>query len=159
MGEGEAGAEMTLVHGLDATSRQPGRPLPLGSMHDIAGGLVVVPDLDRLLPPGRRPGGRRAVRLLVTGAFEAWLVEWSGGAGLGVHDHGRSSAVVHVRSGALVEWRRGPMPGWRRLGPGCSTTLPPGGRHTLHNVGRTPAVSIHVYSPPLDGGALGAGGS
>ncbi|MHB1585011.1 MAG: cupin domain-containing protein [Acidimicrobiales bacterium] len=152
---------MTVVHGLDATGRQPGCALPWASMHDIAGGFVVVADLDRLLPPGGDADGLRQVLLLATGAFEAWLVEWPVGAELGAHDHGASSTVVHVRSGVLAERRRGPRrgptSGWRRLGPGCSTTLAPGGRHTLHNIGRTPALSVHVYSPPTGSRTSGAG--
>jgi mannose-6-phosphate isomerase-like protein (cupin superfamily) len=146
-----------VVHGLDATGGQPQCSLPWASMHDIAGGFVVVPDLERLLPPGGDADGHRQVLLLATGAFEAWLVEWPVGAELGVHDHGPSSTVVHVRSGVLAERRRRPTSGWRRLGPGCSTTLAPGGRHTLHNIGRTPALSVHVYSPPMDRQTSGAG--
>lgn len=138
----------TALDGLDQPDRRSGRPLAVEAMHDIAGGFVVVPDIDRLLPTPESSDGHRQVLLVATPTFEAWLIEWPAGSELPFHDHGRSSAVVHVRTGALAEQRGGARWGWRHLGPGASTTLPPGAMHTVRNVGRSPAMSVHVYSPP-----------
>lgn len=139
---------MTTLDGLDQPDRRSGRSLGVAAMHDIAGGFVVVPDIERLLPTSGISDGHRQVLLVATPTFEAWLIEWPTGAELAFHDHGCSSAVVHVRTGALIEQRGDVRWGWRHLGPGASTTLPPGATHTVRNAGRAPAVSVHVYSPP-----------
>lgn len=137
--------------GLRVRERQPEgapQPLALQAMHDIAGGFVEVHDIQRLLPPAS-DRGRRQARLVATSAFEAWLVEWPPGAELPAHDHGRSSAVVHVMVGVLAERRMGDGPtGWHNLGPGGTTTVPVGATHGLRNPGPGRAVSVHVYSPP-----------
>lgn len=41
-------------------------------------------------------GTRRYARLLVTPAYDAWLIEWDPDANLDLHDHGGSSGAFHV---------------------------------------------------------------
>jgi quercetin dioxygenase-like cupin family protein len=81
---------------------------------------------------------------------EGWLNTWWKARDTGFHDHGGSSVGVYVLEGraraeALV------VGGGRRVteyGPGEAFSAPATGIHRMdHEPG---AVTIHVYSPPLD---------
>lgn len=99
------------------------------------------------------PSHRYFVRLIHTETVEAWLLTWTTEQGIALHDHGGSAGVALVVEGELIEhatdltsrralreerWRRGTL---HAFGPGHV--------HDLRNAGNAPAVSIHVYSPPL----------
>jgi mannose-6-phosphate isomerase-like protein (cupin superfamily) len=93
--------------------------------------------------------------LAVTDEFEAWVIGWPAGGAIEFHDHGESKGAVVVLSGELLETRvvhRGPtLIGTRAttLSVGDTVELPSNCVHDVVNGGRTPAVSVHVYSPRL----------
>jgi mannose-6-phosphate isomerase-like protein (cupin superfamily) len=81
----------------------------------------------------------------------AWVICWSEDQDTGFHDHDESAAGIAVVSGRVREERLtiGSAPLARELGPGCAFTLPPVAIHRVLHAGEGPAVTIHVYSPPL----------
>jgi len=81
---------------------------------------------------------------------EAWLNTWWQSRDTGYHDHQGSCVGVHVIEGAA--WQEGlPVGGprrARRYGSGESFSFPGSGVHRMdHDAG---AVTIHVYSPPIE---------
>ena len=95
----------------------------------------------------------------------AWVISWMDDHDTGFHDHDVSSGAVAVLSGAVCEERL-------RLGAAPSSRLVCAGEvfdfgaddiHRVRHAGSSPAVTLHVYSPPLwrmgayvveEGGAL-----
>ena len=83
---------------------------------------------------------------------DLWLICWSGGQETGLHDHDLSGGAVRVMAGELAE---------DRLifgGTGLETLVHARGGgfmfdasriHDVRHVGAEPAVSLHLYSPPL----------
>jgi predicted metal-dependent enzyme (double-stranded beta helix superfamily) len=123
-------------------------PAVLGS---IAAGLAAVtgPD-DLVLEPGQ---DRAYSRLLLTDAYEAWLIAWAPGGALDLHDHGGSGGAVVVVEGELRERftdreRPGPLC-TNRIRAGEPLAIGPDRVHGVWNPGPATAVSVHVYSPPL----------
>src|ERR1700722_5025635 len=97
--------------------------------------------------------GRRYIRLFRTETVEAWIIAWASSAYVGLHDHGDSRGAYQVVSGQLREVStdligRAPLT-TDRLRPGMRRSLTPGHVHDLWNPSRQPALSVHVYSPPL----------
>jgi predicted metal-dependent enzyme (double-stranded beta helix superfamily) len=95
----------------------------------------------------------------------AWLICWSDDHDTGFHDHDVSSGAVAVLSGAVCEerLRLGAEPEARVVGAGQSFDFGAEDIHRVRHVGDEPAVTLHVYSPPLwrmgayvveEGGAL-----
>lgn len=126
-------------------------PLPTLLLLDIAVGLAEVPGLWRdHLGDG---SAHRAVRLLATESYEAWVVSWADDGLVDVHDHGSSSGAVVVVSGALT-LLDGRGRKRRTLAPGSAVHLPVGTPHDFVAVGSEPSASVHVFSPPLS--SLGA---
>jgi quercetin dioxygenase-like cupin family protein len=121
-------------------------PLPGGLLVDVAVGLARVPALWR---PHAVPGaGRRAVRLVATGTYEAWVTCWDGDTTVELHDHGDAAGVVVVVEGELaVEVASGLR---RVLTRGSVAQLPVGVPHDVVATTADPATSISVYSPPLE---------
>jgi hypothetical protein len=125
--------------------------LHLDHLADIAAGLAVsqVSSDVKLI----RSGSRRYAKLLETGAYDAWLIEWDSAADLHLHDHGGSGAAFHLIHGELVEVysdlvNRAPL---RRVtvDAGNSRRVPVSRVHRVWNPWPAPALSIHVYSPPI----------
>jgi predicted metal-dependent enzyme (double-stranded beta helix superfamily) len=100
------------------------------------------------------PARRWYQRLACEVDYEIWLLSWLPGQHTGFHDHGQSAGAFAVADGILRE----------RLAPGRrpetdGTALARGavrsfGAHYVHevaNTSRSPAVSVHAYSPPLSG--------
>jgi mannose-6-phosphate isomerase-like protein (cupin superfamily) len=81
----------------------------------------------------------------------AWVICWSEDQDTGFHDHDQSGAAVAVISGSVREERLtlGGAPRGRELGAGARFTVPPVAIHRVLHAGDEPAVTIHVYSPPL----------
>jgi mannose-6-phosphate isomerase-like protein (cupin superfamily) len=81
----------------------------------------------------------------------AWVICWSEDQDTGFHDHDDSAAGISVISGRVREERLtiGSSPRAREIGPGETFTLPPVAIHRVLHSGTEPAVTIHVYSPPL----------
>ncbi|MCU1359639.1 MAG: cysteine dioxygenase [Ilumatobacteraceae bacterium] len=100
---------------------------------------------------GTVPSERCYERLLLTDAYEVWVICWPGGGALDLHDHGGSSGAFAVVSGCLDEARvHGGQIDVRRLAPGDSAEIAHHVVHAVANRSPAPATSVHVYSPPLD---------
>lgn len=85
---------------------------------------------------------------------DLWLLTWQQDNSTDLHDHGGSSGAFRVLSGALTEFRPVPGPHGTVLGrnarsAGETVAFGPRLVHDVHNVDHIPAVSLHVYSPPL----------
>jgi mannose-6-phosphate isomerase-like protein (cupin superfamily) len=81
----------------------------------------------------------------------AWVICWSEDQDTGFHDHDDSAAGIAVVSGRVREERLtiGSAPHAREFGPGSAFSVPPVAIHRVLHAGAQPAVTIHVYSPPL----------
>jgi mannose-6-phosphate isomerase-like protein (cupin superfamily) len=124
------------------------------------------PDLDKLLTVAcsnadalwsraRRlhadPGRRTYARIRSAPDHDVWVIVWGAGSGIELHDHGGSAGAFAVARGALTETdeAQGGARTERRVAVGDGRRVDPSVRHAVHNGGDTPAVSVHVYSPPL----------
>ncbi|WP_346048771.1 cysteine dioxygenase family protein [Actinomadura chokoriensis] len=102
---------------------------------------------DEWLPRVRlSPEGRWYERLHRDGDREIWLISWLPGQSTGLHDHGGSHGAFAVALGALEEYDLG---GVRTVTAGPPRAFGPDYLHEVRNVSAAPAVSVHVYSPPL----------
>jgi predicted metal-dependent enzyme (double-stranded beta helix superfamily) len=81
----------------------------------------------------------------------AWLICWMDDHDTGFHDHDLSSGAVAVVSGAVREERLalGADPLRRTFGAGQSFHFSASDIHRVRHAGSDPAVTLHVYSPPL----------
>ena len=124
-------------------------PLVPELLTSIVTGLAQAEDLWRE-HVAHDPDERVRIRLLATEAYEVWLLGWSPGQGVGLHDHGDANGAFIVVDGELVETRRG---GCHlideRLAPGAVGTVPAGHLHDVRNRSSRNATSIHAYSRPL----------
>lgn len=77
---------------------------------------------------------------------ETWLLSWLPGQSTGFHDHGDSRGAFAIALGSLQEHNVGQT---RTLTPGHSRSFGPGYIHDVRNTTNAPAISVHVYSPPL----------
>ena len=128
----------------------PIEPLLGELLGDIVAGLAAAPDLWR--PHAHHDSEqRRPVRLLASGAWETWVIGWTAGQHVELHDHGDSVGALVVLEGELIELtrRRSGALVRRELRPGPAHALPAGLVHDVVAPGPRPATSLHVYSPPL----------
>ena len=84
--------------------------------------------------------------------YEAVVIAWPPGTGLGMHDHGGSLAAIHVLNGRLREryLDDDELVQVRWLLAGETIDLPGTHVHEVINFDDVEVVSVHVYSPPLD---------
>jgi mannose-6-phosphate isomerase-like protein (cupin superfamily) len=118
-------------------------------LREIAEGIARSPLWHDLADPG--PDGRSAVRVARSSCYEVWVLGWSPGQSVELHDHGESHAAFTVVEGDLVEVTARDRRSLDRvdLAAGHSRMVPAGTRHDVLNLGQGPATSIHVYSPQL----------
>lgn len=100
---------------------------------------------------------RVTVRIATTDDYEAWLLTWLPGQSTGLHDHGGSAGAFIVLEGGINE---AVVAGagessaltllHRTLTPGRARAFDGSHLHDVGNIGRVPAVSLHVYAPVLD---------
>jgi predicted metal-dependent enzyme (double-stranded beta helix superfamily) len=94
---------------------------------------------------------RHYEELLSDEHLTAWLICWMGDHDTGFHDHDVSAGAVAVVSGAVREERlaidRPPLD--RTFAAGKSFHFSPADIHRVRHAGVDPAVTLHVYSPPL----------
>jgi predicted metal-dependent enzyme (double-stranded beta helix superfamily) len=137
----------------------PSRPRPRlerAYLLELAAHLAATTD-PACLPPavaGSPAPGRRYARILSEPYVEAWLIEWSTGSGIDLHDHGGASGALHVVRGALLEahadrFYPGPLR-YRQVRRGGAITFGPATVHDVVNMGTETALSVHVYSPTLE---------
>ena len=124
-------------------------PVPLDLLADIGRGLARSPSLWR--PHAHhRSDDRRPVRLLATERYEAWVIGWTTGQGVELHDHGSSVGSLTLVEGELEELvLAGSRLRRRTHAAGATVALPAGVVHDVVAPGPGPATSVHVYSPPL----------
>jgi Cysteine dioxygenase type I len=131
-----------------------GRDLPRSELRELA--VAIARDRAHWQPLVRHDTEKRHyVQLHRDLHVDVWLICWTNQQETGLHDHDVSSGAVHVCSGHLVEDRLELDDGVLRR---VSIARPEGRTfdfdsshvHCIrHPEGRLPAVSIHVYSPPL----------
>jgi hypothetical protein len=83
--------------------------------------------------------------------LDVWLICWSGAQQTGLHDHDLSGGAVRVIEGELAEDRLVFSTGVETVGysGGDGFRFDSSRIHDVRHVGDTPAVSLHLYSPPL----------
>ncbi len=81
----------------------------------------------------------------------AWVICWMKEQDTGFHDHDLSAGAVSVVRGAVREQRLalGAEPLTRVFEPGASFSFSASDIHRVEHWGSEPAVTLHVYSPPL----------
>jgi predicted metal-dependent enzyme (double-stranded beta helix superfamily) len=96
------------------------------------------------------PFDRVRQRLLATPAYEVWLLGWTPGQSVGLHDHGDANGAFVVVDGTLVETAvvAGALDD-EAVPAGGVGRVPVGSIHDVANRSRRNATSIHVYSRPL----------
>jgi predicted metal-dependent enzyme (double-stranded beta helix superfamily) len=92
--------------------------------------------------------------LLSDAHLTAWLICWMDDHDTGFHDHDISAGAVAVVGGGVREERlaiddRGGRDVTRRFGVGESFRFSAADIHRVRHIGQYPAVTLHVYSPPL----------
>jgi predicted metal-dependent enzyme (double-stranded beta helix superfamily) len=95
---------------------------------------------------------RQYEELLSDEHLTAWLICWMDDHDTGFHDHDRSAGAVAVVRGAVREERLaidGP-PRERTFAVGDTFHFSRADIHRLRHAGSDPAVTLHVYSPPLE---------
>ncbi|HEX4108720.1 MAG TPA: cysteine dioxygenase family protein [Solirubrobacteraceae bacterium] len=97
------------------------------------------------------PGQRIYHELLDRPHVSAWLICWMRDHDTGFHDHDISAGAVAVVAGRVREERLvlGGSPRGRTFGAGNSFHFSASDIHRVRHAGGGPAVTIHVYSPPL----------
>jgi hypothetical protein len=93
-----------------------------------------------------RPDERWYERLYRDDEREAWLISWLPGQATGFHDHGNVRGAFVVALGILQEHDLSVV---RTLTFDQVRGFGPGYVHDVRNTSVAPAVSVHVYSPPL----------
>ena len=94
-----------------------------------------------------RADGRWYERLRRDDDHEVWLISWLPGQATGFHDHGESEGAFTVVLGSLEEREPGES---RTVEVGRSWSFGRDYVHDVRNSSGAPAVSVHVYSPPLN---------
>jgi len=133
---------------------------------DVAEPVDAAPELEELLARARTsaaalgalarrlhagPAHRTYTRIHSALDHDVWVIVWGPGSGIDLHDHGGSAGAFAVARGSLTEIDEAPdgTRTTRQVSVGDGRRIDPGGRHAVRNDGGTPAVRVHVYSPPL----------
>jgi predicted metal-dependent enzyme (double-stranded beta helix superfamily) len=98
------------------------------------------------------PDNRWHQRLYSAADYDVWLESWLPGQTTGWHDHAGTSGVLVVARGELeerVSVLNGVFTQVRHVPEGVARRMGRRQVHNLANASLAPAVSIHVYSPPL----------
>jgi predicted metal-dependent enzyme (double-stranded beta helix superfamily) len=135
---------------LDRVPRPRGRDLDAVELESFVAELADRPEL-WIEHVRHDPEQRSYAELLSDEHLTAWLICWLDDHDTGFHDHDRSSGAVAVVSGAVREERlslaREPIS--RTFLAGQSFHFSAADIHRVRHAGQHPAVTLHVYSPPL----------
>ena len=132
--------------------RPDGRDLTREELAAVSASLAGRPELwDALVR--HDPLKRVYEELLTDEHLSIWLICWSEGHDTGFHDHDGSAGAVNLVRGNLREERLriGGPPSVVELDAGSSFDFEATDIHRVVHPGGEPAVSIHSYSPPLQG--------
>lgn len=125
-------------------------PVSAADLAAVADGLATAVRLGGLPGIEDLPDERRWWRLLASDRYDAWLIAWPTGGSVTPHDHGGSRGAFSVVEGELTELRfDGDRVVRRAIGPGDAIGVSPSAVHDVVNERDVPALSVHVYSPPL----------
>jgi predicted metal-dependent enzyme (double-stranded beta helix superfamily) len=135
---------MTDIH------RPAGRDLTREELRDVADQIAAQPELwnEHI---AHDPEQRVYAQVLRDEHVDVWLICWSEDHDTGFHDHDLSAGAVAVIDGAVREERLvlGGEPSGRIATAGESFDFGAADIHRVLHAGSGPAVTIHVYSPPL----------
>jgi mannose-6-phosphate isomerase-like protein (cupin superfamily) len=120
-------------------------PAPARTLAEIARSLADRPQ-EWLHRVRLNADGRWYERLHRDDEHEIWLISWLPGQATGFHDHGDSRGAFAVVLGSLDEHQVGHT---RSVPAGESLEFGRAYVHDVRNTSAAPAVSVHVYSPPL----------
>jgi predicted metal-dependent enzyme (double-stranded beta helix superfamily) len=97
------------------------------------------------------PDQRHYELLMHDESVMAWVISWMDDHDTGFHDHDVSSGAVAVARGRIREERLhvGGPPSSNVYGEGDILDFKSSDIHRVSHAGGGPAVTIHVYSPPL----------
>jgi predicted metal-dependent enzyme (double-stranded beta helix superfamily) len=131
-------------------SRPRGRDLSAIELEEFAIEIAAQPELwiDHVCHDAAQ---RCYTELLSDDHVTAWLICWMEDHDTGFHDHDLSCGAVAVVGGAVREERLridGP-PREATYGAGGSFNFSSSDIHRVRHAGSDPAVTLHVYSPPL----------
>lgn len=135
---------------LSVVPRPRGRYLSAVELERFVGELADRPELWIELID-HDPSRRTYHMLLSDNHVTGWLICWSDEHDTGFHDHDVSSGAVAVVSGAVREERLtldGPPRERTFTAPG-TFSFSAADIHRVRHAGADPAVTLHVYSPPL----------
>jgi mannose-6-phosphate isomerase-like protein (cupin superfamily) len=120
-------------------------PVPARTLAEIARSLADRPE-EWVHRVRLSADGRWYERLHSDDEYEIWLISWLPGQATGFHDHGDSRGAFAVALGSLDEHQLGRA---REVRAGESWEFGRDYVHDVRNTSAAPAVSVHVYSPPL----------
>jgi predicted metal-dependent enzyme (double-stranded beta helix superfamily) len=135
---------------LDSVPRPRGRDLGGGELEQLVRERAARPEL--WIERVRHDATQRVYEeLLADEHLTAWLICWMDDHDTGFHDHDISSGAVAVVGGRVREERLtiGPEPRSRSFAAGEAFHFSPSDIHRVRHSGCDPAVTLHVYSPPL----------
>ena len=135
---------------MSVITRPRGRDLMVAELRSFASELAERPDLwiDCVT---HDPTQRRYEELLCDEHITAWLICWMADHDTGFHDHDASAGAVAVVGGSVREERLtiDGRPRERVFAAGGVFSFSPADIHRIRHAGSGPAVTLHVYSPPL----------
>src|ERR1700674_4662653 len=135
---------------LSSVSRPRGRDLSGPELQAFVAELAERPEL--WIDLVKHDPTQRCYKLLLSDDhLTAWLICWMDDHDTGFHDHDISAGAVAVVSGHVREERLaidGP-PRERTFAAGDAFHFSPADIHRVRHAGSDPAVTLHVYSPPL----------
>jgi hypothetical protein len=153
-----ANAQKNIAEARREIARQRKRPLPVAldreldtqELRNLANAIAERPELwSHLL--NHDPEQRTYTRILHNDNVEAYVICWLEGHDTGYHDHDVSSGALAVVDGQIREDRLtiGGPPLTKLMAGGQATTFDAAAIHRVQHAGAGPAVTIHVYSPPI----------
>ena len=130
--------------------RTPGRNLSPQELHEFVRELAELPEL-WIEHVAHEPSQRQYAELISDEHLTAWLICWMDDHDTGFHDHDRSAGAVAVIGGRVREERLAldGRPRERTFAAGEVFGFSAADIHRVRHAGTDPAVTLHVYSPPL----------
>jgi predicted metal-dependent enzyme (double-stranded beta helix superfamily) len=135
---------------MDSVPRPRGRDLTGPELESFVRELADRPEL--WIDFVRHDASRRVYEELLSDPHvTAWLICWMDDQDTGFHDHDVSAGAVAIVSGSVREERLaiGGQPLQRRFAAGDAFHFSAADIHRVRHGGSDPAVTLHVYSPPL----------
>jgi predicted metal-dependent enzyme (double-stranded beta helix superfamily) len=134
----------------DAIARPRGRDLSATELEAFVAELAERPEI--WIDLVKHDASQRLYeQLFADEHLTAWLICWMDEQDTGFHDHDLSAGAVSVVSGAVLEERLtlAGQPRGRVFRAGASFHFSASDIHRVRHARSDPAVTLHVYSPPL----------